>query len=303
MDDTKLIERAKRGDRAAFDMLYARHERRVRGFIRARAAKDTNTQEEIAHLTWLTAWQKLPTYEPHRSSFPTFVKYWASLVLLRYYEAQGLQRKVEVLFSEFITRFPGLAEEESVVPFLQLPALVERPLEEILLLAEDEGILTTAYEDLLRLAFSDSSPPHQLIAFGFAKLLAWPPRKIVAELSDVRLKALAARLEREYVHTAQLPQDRVRPYFRQLQEVLNRPFRYAAKDPRTRNLYAHLLQRIVGETTLQEYYVGQTNEQRAADITKWWDAVIGLTQGPLFSLLQEKIPRQLARKSPRAGLS
>ena len=263
-DETKLIERARRGDRAAFEVLYARHQRQVRGFIRIRASNDTNTRE-IAHLTWLTVWQKLPTYDQSRSSFPTFVKYWASLVLLRSYEAQGLRRKVEVLFSEFISRFPD----------------------------------------------HDSSPPHQLIAFGFAKLLAWPPRKIVTELSEVRLKTLAERLESEYISTSQLPEERVRPYFKQLRKDLGRRFREAAKDPRTRSLHSHLLHRIVGETTLQEYYTGGTDEQYAADITKWWDAVRRrvwkaahrLPQGPLFSLVQEKSSPQLARKSSRAGIS
>ncbi len=305
VNEVRLIERARRGDREAFDKLYADYERQVYGFIRARAYDDADTQE-LAQQTWLAVWQKLPTYHQVRRNFRSFAKYWASIMLLRYYEACGRQRRMELLCSELVARFPDLEREEEIGEVIaRLTAHANRSAEEELLVNENEMDLAAVYKDLLLLTFNGSSPPHQLLAFGFAKLLAWAPRKIVAELSEVFVKELEQQLETDYLNISHLPADQVQPCFKKLREQIDQPFCTAVTDLKTRKTYTHLLDRLVGTTTLRDYYTGKTAEQHAADVTQWWDAVKrrvwsavqGLTQGPLLDLLQKKSEDRLREKA------
>lgn len=295
-DEARLVERARGGDRRAFDALYPHLERQVYGFIRARAYNDADTQE-LAQQTWLTVWQKLSTYNRTRGSLHSFVKYWAGITLLRYYYACGRRRTVELLFSELTTRFPELEQEEELDEVVAgLTTYFDLSAEEELLLNEDKGDLAVAYEELLTLTFNDSSPPHQLIAFGFVKLLAWAPRQVVAELSDLPMQNLTERLETGYAHDSQLPKEQIRLCFRHLREQMGHPFWQAVTEPKTQKTYPSLRNCLVGTTTLRDYYTGKTVEHHAADVTKWWDAVKrrvwsavnGLTQSPLLDLLQKK---------------
>lgn len=54
------------------------------------------------------------------------------------------------------------------------------------------------HDKLLRIIFQCCAKPHQLIAFGFNKLLEWTPQEIVRELSNDLLKELALRLKKDY---------------------------------------------------------------------------------------------------------
>jgi RNA polymerase sigma factor (sigma-70 family) len=295
-DMERLVEQAAGGDRPAFDALYLRFEKQIYGFIRTRAYNDADTQE-LAQQTWLLVWQKLPQYDRTRGSLHSFIRYWAGITLLRYYHACGRRHAVETLFSELTARFPDLKQEEELGEVMAaLAKHFTSSAEEKLLVDEDIAALALVYKELLSLAFHSSSPPHQLIAFGFVKLLAWAPRQVVAELSDLPIQDLAQRLEAEYVSVSQLPKQHIRRCFRRLQEQMARPFSFAVTDARTRKIYPLLHDRLVGTTLLRDYYTGGTAEQHAADVTKWWDAVKrrvwsaagGLTKGPLFDLLWKK---------------
>ena len=76
-----------------------------------------------------------------------------------------------------------------------------------------DPVTADVYDDLLSLTFATASPPHQLIAFGFAKAAEWKPRQIAAELSDVPLRALESRLEHTYLEQSELDDGRVVPAF------------------------------------------------------------------------------------------
>jgi DNA-directed RNA polymerase specialized sigma24 family protein len=297
-DETFLIDRAKQGDGEAFNELYARHEKKVYGFIRARANSDTDVRE-IAQQTRLEVQRRMSTYDPApdpaRRSFYAFAKFWARILLLRYYQDKGKLREREVLFSELVARFPDLEGEIEGV-LARLAPYSGSSVEDEAIRSEEEKNLSEVYEELLCLTFNSPSPPHQLIAFGFTKLLEWKPREIVARLSDLPLRELEEKLERDYLEKSQLPEDRILPCFRQLRESLDRMLREVVKERKTLDTYPRLLDRIVGETTLRAYYTGETDEAHAADIPKWWyvvkrrvwSEVQGLAQGPLFDLLQEK---------------
>jgi len=316
--EERLIQRAEKGDRAAFNELHARYQKEIYGFIRARTNNEADAKD-IAQETWIEAWKRMKAYDPTRGTFRAFVKYWASIMLLRYYDARGQEHKVYTLFSELAHRFPNLEKEHS------LEDIVER------LRVKDakSQIPQEAFRELLCKTFGGSSPPHQLIVFGFSKLVSLesgppetPPltagarirstdraeaQRIVAELSDIPLRDLAARLEERYVEESQLPQSVVRRCFKPLHEAMNRRFCEVVTDPNTRRIYPHLRDRIVGDTTLRDYYRGNPKD----NITQWWYAVQrrvlrAVKRQPsevLSDLLQGKSQRRAARKGQNHRIS
>jgi hypothetical protein len=164
----------------------------------------------------------------------------------------------------------------------------------------EDPVGAEVYDELLSLTFATNSPPHQLIAFGFAKAAEWKPRQIAAELSNVPLRALETRLEHSYLEHSDLEDARVLPAFEPLRNRLELRFDEAVRDPTTLATYPGLHAQIVGETTLSDYYTGEPT----ADVTQWWYAVkrrvLAEVQrretGPLADLL-----RQAQRQSSRRG--
>ncbi|PWU08963.1 MAG: hypothetical protein C5B50_28615 [Verrucomicrobia bacterium] len=53
------------------------------------------------------------------------------------------------------------------------------------------------FDGLMLATFGGASEPHQLIVFGYIKLLQWKPAEVFEELSHESLKTLMARLERD----------------------------------------------------------------------------------------------------------
>ena len=274
-DEALLIDRAKQGDRKAFDELYARHEKKVYGFIRVRVYNDDDVQD-IAQKTVDTVWRKMSVYEPTLGNFSNFAISRASHRLLDYYKERKKLREREVLLSELMRRFPNIGQEqesEEVMDRLMPPSGGS---------VEDAVRRAEEYEDAVRRVFGGSSPPHQLIVFGFCKLLEWKPGEVVDDLSGRSLRELAQMLEDEYLAKTGLPQDRFRPYFARLREKTT----------------GHM-----GDAALRDYY----GDDPEADIAHWWYAVKRRVwsearregQGPLFELIQEEVQRRTARKARR----
>ncbi len=256
------IERARRGDRQAFDELCAAYGKAVYGAIRVRVASDDDARDVLQE-TWLQVWQKLPTFDPARGSFQAFAKYWSSVMVLRYYDAMKSRRVGEVVASELAARYPAIAGEEGMAGVLDhLGARRTEP--------EEPAIGADVYANLLRVTMSSASPPHQLIAFGFSKISAWTPRRITAELSTIPLRDLEARLEHLYLEESQLPPALVQPCFVPLRARLELPFEAVAESAKTLATYSHLRGQVVGDTTLQDYY---TANDPTGDVTAWWYAV------------------------------
>lgn len=160
---------------------------------------------------------------------------------------------------------PNMAPEDALAPMA--------PLGRTMPTAEGELIRLEQAEWLLPKTFGGTSPPHQLIAFGFCKLLEWTPADIVKELSDIRLAELAQRLENEYIERPGLSRERLRPHFIPLHDRMKLPFEDAVTDDKTRGIYPQLPGRIVGKTTLRDYYTGTTESDWKANIVAWWWAV------------------------------
>jgi RNA polymerase sigma factor (sigma-70 family) len=297
-DVAELVGLARTGDRDAFDRLHDMYAKAIHGFVRIRLANDADAQD-LTQETWLMVWQKLPTYDPARASFVTFVKYWAGVLLLRAYDRRDRRRGVEVLVRDLISHNPDLTGEEGVGDILERLITHAAP-------SDEADQLADVYAELLRATFASPSPPHQLIAFGFIKALGWPPRRVAAEFSDAALDGVEQRLEQAYVEDSQLPDQQVRPNFDLLRERMRLRFGEAVADRKTQATYPHLANQVVGETHLRDYYTG---DDPTTDLTQWWYAVHRRvrgevqrgTVGPLFELAAARAARKVASASISVG--
>ena len=279
-----------------FGDAYNTHETQVYGYIRMRANQDADAQD-IAQDTWEILQQKMPLYDPARGPFRPFALYWAHIMLVRYYSARGVRRKVEMLFSELRARYPDLEREEEIGEAVaRLTGQHTASVEEEMLYAEEATMLAEAYDELLRLTFDGPSPPHQLLAFGLCKLLEWKPREVVAGYSDTPLRSLVEQFVTAYAQHVPLGEDDLRSSlagFRQRMECL---VDEVLEEGNTRQLYSALLPRRVGDTTLREYYTRA--DSPTANISHWWHAVrrrvLSAVQQrgsrALFALLQTRAP-------------
>jgi DNA-directed RNA polymerase specialized sigma24 family protein len=232
--------------RRAFDSLHERLEKVVLGYIRARLNErdDPADADDIAQDAWEAVRTGLAEYNPARAPFHAWVKQQALYAIRRYGQRKEYRRKVEVFDTE---------EEGEAI---DLPA-------------PDWGDAAEGYARLLAALGRSSSPPHQIVAFGFCKLLGWPPRRIAAELSAPPLADLVGRLEDGYLDTSRLPEWLVQRCLAPLQDRMTLRFAAAVTDRKTLATYPSLHDRIIGATTFTDYYT----DEPTADITQWWWAV------------------------------
>lgn len=292
-----MVERARRGEQPAFQELRRRYERKVYGRLRVRVENDMDA-EDLAQRTWLEVWRHIADYNPARAEFIAFVLFWAGIILKRYYTEQRAPQARLLLFSQLRRTQDDEEGSESETELARLSLttakLASETMEEALWSSKTALLLAEAYEELLRLTFNGASPPHQLLAFGFVKLLEWKPRTVVASLSSVMLGELEERLETAYLNRTQLKAEVAVACFTQLRGQMQETFGEVVREPITRRTYSHLLACVVGTTTLQQYFTASEEEGQADNIVKWWAAVRRrvwkevqrLTHGPLLELLR-----------------
>jgi RNA polymerase sigma factor (sigma-70 family) len=297
LDLAQTIARAQQGDTEAFDALYAAHAGPIAGFIRPRVARDEDAQD-VAQQTWLQVWTRLASYDPARASFYTFARYWASVMLLRHYDERS-RRGVEIIISDLTLKYPNLVAEEGLAAIIErLAPTAVGPLE--------HPAVADVHTQLLRRSFDGSSPPHQVIAFGFSRVSGWTPREIARDRSNVPLRDLARELVGLYTSESGLPAELLQRVFTPFLMGLDRPFEVVVSDPKTRATYPHLHGQIVGHTDLEDYYTGP---DRADQITRWWyavqrrvrKAVMRRASGPTFEASQAAVER--ARSASESATS
>jgi DNA-directed RNA polymerase specialized sigma24 family protein len=257
--ETALATQAAQGDEGAFEELRTAFKSSLEGFIRVRANNDDDAQE-IAQDTWLRFWKSVKNYDPARAGCLTFLRTIANSALADYYRRN--YRPAEILFSELQQRYSESGEEAEIGELLASLA------PGAILCAPDatSGLL----EDLaLRLVFSSSSPPHQLIAFGFAERLGWKPQAIVEELSEDLLRALERTLEEAYVTTSQVSSTVIRARFKPLRECMANRVDSVIKEAKTREVCQEFLECVVGDTVLRQYYTHNPTQE----ISHWCQAV------------------------------
>ena len=142
------------------------------------------------------------------------------------------------------------------------------------------------YTKLLMVTLWEGGYPHEIIACLFNKCFSetsevmddeedlkellerkmWPPRIVVAELSDIPLGDLCKKLKEDYVAASILPEGMASDCFKllevksqkKLREIIN-PFERNA-----RKRWIEILEKSVGETLLRDYY-GESPEDNIAD--------------------------------------
>ena len=91
--DPDLAHAAARGSEAAFAELVRRHQAKVRGMARRLAGSDS-TGDDIAQVTFLTAWQKISTYAGGTFSA------WICTICWREFLQWRRRQKMEIEFDE-----------------------------------------------------------------------------------------------------------------------------------------------------------------------------------------------------------
>jgi RNA polymerase sigma factor (sigma-70 family) len=243
------------GDERGLNALIESHQRRLFGFFRARVGDD-ETARDLVQDTWAELWRRAETFDPDRGSFWTFTKIWAAIVLKRHWDDVRARREESATL------------DRSCGPSDSAEAGVEGLGEAHASTAEERVDVVAALLELLCFVNVCFRPPHEVIVFGFSKL-KWRPSEIVEELAGRRLDELAARLEDDYRTVVPMPAIPVA--FCPLRGRLAYPLGHLVADPRTRRAYTRLLPRVVGGTTLEEYFpAGRSAE---AVVTQWWDTV------------------------------
>ncbi len=223
-DEQALINLARSGDREAFDRLWGLYCRAVRGYTAARVAAEADA-ESILNEAGFEVWRRIGSYR-ERWSFFTFVRYWTEIVIRRHFRAGRRWHESHVLFGELADVLPGPEPEAPDPPF-------------------DDQVPASEYADLLRAVFTYGGKPHHLLCFGFCKLIeGWGPGRVVAELSDLHLRDVEARLEADYLRESDLPEQVVQECFRPLREALQ--------------------ENLLGATSLRDYY-GKNPEANVSD--------------------------------------
>ena len=237
-----LIARLQQGDTTVFDALYAAIEQGVYGYIRGVLTRDDQEAQEIAQDTRLyVLTQALQRYDPTRGRLLPFVKQSARWMALRYYRERERRGEVELLLSQLRVRHPNLDSDPELADILAYARGRVAPSAEAMALdVEYERLQAQVYDELFQLTFTHStSPPHHLVALGFRlwpdpvpedtgtrappgkPSPVWPPRRIVAELSDTALTTLVGQLEEGLVHAVTyLSEARIRTHLGALRQRL-----------------------------------------------------------------------------------
>jgi len=258
-EQSQLMALAARGDQAAFKVLHDAVARQVYGFIRARTDNDADASE-ILQETWLKFWKSIARYDPQRANCVTFLRSIAYSVLVDYYRSRDRGR--DVLISDLLERaeHSGLGSEiESFLGQLPPSAATIPP----------KGSDLVTERALLHVVLHGTSPPHQLLAFGFAELQGWTPSEITLDFSEALLRHMEGRLEKDYSATSMLSADVIESCFSELRGTMDRLLDESLQDSKTRELYASLLNEIIGDTTLRQYYGGDPRQ----NISHWCQAV------------------------------
>lgn len=249
--EIRLIKRASRGDGVAFDYLYKNYRNSIKGYIASHLV-DRSYTEDIEQETWSKIFQIISDYDSQKGSFYSFIRYWAGIMVLRV-NSKIFKWWKEQLFSEF----PGEGESENAEKSIDSKNF--KPSDTI------PEYFLEKYEKFLKITFKCGGLPHQLIAFGFSKLLTgWGPKEIVEELSSERLKVLTEKLIMDYKQESKLPDYILDKTFEPLKKKMGKKVKGVLGQKDSENLYKKQLDKIIGMTKLENYY-GKNPEGNIAD--------------------------------------
>jgi RNA polymerase sigma factor (sigma-70 family) len=259
--EVMLVEEAQRKLPSAVEQLHRMYGGELLGYLRARCPR-TEDAQDIAQETWIEVLRRIDQFNPARGNFSAFVKYWAGIAALRWQREKKNAFEQTLLFSELASRCPEALKEEGIEAIASSVRAAKPDPEEMFASYE-------RYSSFLRITFKTPSPPHQLLAFGFCKLLDWKPQRLVRELSDLLLVHLEDLFERAYLN--EVPEERslVNEAMRDLRAAMGRTLASAVTDPTTLSTYKELASQPIGGTRLRDYYRGDAEQ----NVSHWVYAV------------------------------
>jgi hypothetical protein len=199
----------------------------------------------------------LPRYNPSRSRFRTYAKSYAENQVKQFYTRKRKIREGELFGSDLTPA--GDAEKDTATWEASIPD--PRSSVEATLISVEQA------NRLLQTTFNSTSPPHQVLIFGFDRLLKWPPRRIVAELSDLTLRTLETQLEEDLVDIIGLGPTIIRDCLRKLRDDMHATFGVLVSHPKTREAHQTLLGRVTGDIVLRELYTKEDDPED--NVAKW----------------------------------
>jgi DNA-directed RNA polymerase specialized sigma24 family protein len=261
LPESTLVEQSGKHVESARQQLHELCKSEILGYLRVRCGQED--AEEIAQMAWAEVLERIDTFNPDRGNFSAFVRYWAGIVALRWFHEKKIRSGRLLLFSELQSNFFDFPEDENR-PHLEEQIETERPDAERVLVTQQSFI--ALFEATF---FNTASPPHQLLAFGFCRLLDWRPKDFVAEQSDRSLKQLADEFERLYVFQLPAQTSRIKTACASLRKTLTLPLSGATNDRATLAAYRELSSRPTAETKFSDYY----RENPEQNISHWIYAV------------------------------
>jgi DNA-directed RNA polymerase specialized sigma24 family protein len=259
-EERVLVLQAVGGDEGAWQRLVSNYRGEVFGAIRVRVPHEY--ADDILQETWIRVWKYLADYNPERAPLVAFLKqhaFWATIDFLR-------RRRSGTWFETLVCEFRDRhGNSEGGDPFDWISSLAESPTVPDVEAEDFEEV----YNELFRITFALPNPPHELLCFGFCKILEWEPRRIAANLGREALEAIEGTLEKGCIEDSDLDAELICACFAPLRERLSRPLGSLISDQRTRQRYRQLLERMVGRTALHEYFSSAPTD----DISHWWYSV------------------------------
>jgi RNA polymerase sigma factor (sigma-70 family) len=262
-EEQVLIASARGGDQLAWTDLVQRLSPLLRGTVRSYLG--LNDIDEALQNTWIRVWNSLNKYDAKVAPFIAFCRWHAknaAIDLLR----RNRYKQHEFAAEDLVAR----TGSDSDLDHLDWLAS-HRPSEEDVDKEFFDEVVSpelreSIYCHFMRLTFSLPVPPHELICFGFNKVLGWKPRHIVSDFASERIISVEARLESELEKESGLSKAMIDECFEGLRQRLNSRLGNLISDRRTRNRYDGLLERVVADTVLQEYF----SNDPSGDISAWW---------------------------------
>ncbi len=252
LEELLLVIQAQAGDSESFNQLWSDHQEALFGFIRwqIRCADADRIAREILSDAFVFLRSHISDYDPNRSRFRTFAKL----------HVDSLRKKRFRRGREMPVSWVSDPDQEDPVTRLPEPPDPSRSIEHELIQYEQA-------KHLLRVSFGLSCPPHQLVTFGFNRLLEWKPRNIVKELSGHPLADIEVRLENGFIGKSPYDEEFVRDCFTGLRQGMEALFGSLVTHPKAQRAHPNLLHRKTGTILLRDFY--PDNHDREDAVTKW----------------------------------
>jgi len=240
-EESRLIgEIRDQQSREAFGKLVSLHNKELVGYLRGRCRRKDDA-EDIAQEAWVMVLDKIHQFDSSRGNFIAFLKYLAQITALRWNRSNP----------NLLTESTLITELEDIYPVWTRNVgwtftTGSNP--------EDWLSVQQQYMKLLRLIFQTTSPPHQLLAFAFCRILSWEPRRFVRELSEQTLDKVEESFRAAFAKEIPMEADVIKQVSRGLKADLQRTFEEAIEDPATQAAYADLAKSIIGQTLMKQYF-------------------------------------------------